>query len=220
MKRYKRFFADVQLGNQVVVAHVANTGSMKGCLREGAGALLSPASNPERKLRYSLEALQAPDKSWIGVNTSIPNLLIKSAFDERLIPDWHQFDEIKMEYKISRETRLDGVLFKGGKVVRYFEIKNVTLAEQDTALFPDSKTERGQKHLRELMNLVDQGAQAEIIYVIQRSDCKSFAAAKEIDPIYADLLKQARDRGVILRPLVAHVSAQGIQLDPGFKIRY
>lgn len=224
LKRYKRFFADVQLGNETVVAHVANTGSLKSCLREGAKALLSPAANPERKLRFSLEALQAPDNSWIGVNTSIPNSLIKSAFVEKLIPDWLQFDDIKMEHKISKETRLDGVLLKKGKPVRFFEIKNVTMADGDLrsqkgrALFPDAVTERGQKHLRELIRLVQEGFEAEIIYVIQRSDCASFSPAREIDPVYADLLKMAQDQGVLIRPLVARVTESGIEIDAKIEI--
>ncbi len=224
LKRYKRFFADVRLGDQVVIAHVANTGSLKSCLREGARALLSPASNPERKLRFSLEALQAPDGSWVGVNTSLPNRLVKAAFENKLISDWKSFDEIQMEHKISKETRLDGVLLKRGQPVRYFEIKNVTMAEGDfqtgqgRALFPDAVTERGQKHLRELIKLVETGVEAEIIYVIQRSDCIQFAAAHEIDPVYADLLKLAQKAGVIVRPLIAALSPEGIEIDTQIQI--
>lgn len=226
LKRYKRFFADVVIDGETVVAHVANTGSLKSCLREGTRALLSPAANPERKLRFSLEALESPHKTWVGINTSWPNSLVKEAFERGLIKDWKEFDDIKMEHKISKETRLDGVLLKKGKLARFFEIKNVTLATGDfeagqgVAQFPDAVTERGQKHLKELIKIVEDGAEAEIIYVVQRQDCVEFSAAREIDPDYADLLDRAKKAGVIVRVLVARLSEKGIELDPNIKIKF
>lgn len=225
IKRYKRFFADVLIDGETVVAHVANTGSLKSCLREGARALLSPASNPERKLRFSLEALETPNKSWVGVNTSWPNALVKEAFDLGLISDWKKFDEINMEHKISKETRLDGVLSLKGKLTRFFEIKNVTLASGDfengkgVAHFPDSVTERGQKHLKELTGLVEQGHEAEIIFVIQRTDCVKFSPAADIDPDYAALLQKAQKAGVHVRLLVVRLGAEGLQIEPNHKIK-
>lgn len=225
LKRYKRFFADVQLGQEVVVAHVANTGSLKSCLRPGAKALLTPATNPERKLRFTLEALQAPNGSWVGVNTQVPNPLVKQAFEQGLISDWKQFDQFQPEVKISKETRLDGVLLKAGKPIRYIEIKNVSLAVGDfekgqgEAAFPDAVTERGQKHLEELMALTKKGFEAELIFTIQRTDCQRFRAASEIDPRYAELLEKAQKSGVIVRPLVVEVGPQGYKINLTHKLK-
>jgi len=99
--------------------------------------------------------------------------------------------------KINQETRLD-FLFENKKTKRYVEVKNVTLAEKDTAYFPDAVTERGQKHLKELMSLIEDGHEAEIVYVVQRSDCVQFSPADDIDPEYGKLLRQASHKGLII----------------------
>jgi sugar fermentation stimulation protein A len=215
-RRYKRFFADVLLEGQTVVAHVANTGSMKGCLHVGGAVLLSPAANPERKLRYSLEAIQTPWKTWIGVNTAWPNQLVKEVFHRGLNADWKQFTAFKSEHKISQETRLDGLLTRADGSQRFVEVKNVTLASGDceglqgVAQFPDAKTERGKKHLEELINLVGEGFEAEMVFVVQRTDCVRFKPAWEIDPDYAFTLAKAVDVGVKVSVWAVEISTDGL----------
>ncbi|GIL18252.1 MAG: sugar fermentation stimulation protein [Oligoflexia bacterium] len=213
LKRYKRFFADIQLGEQVVVAHVPNTGSLKSCQEPGRPALLSPAKDPERKLKFTLEAIQVSTGTWVGVNTSWPNKLVQEAFQNRVIPEWTLFDQYQPEVKISPETRLDACLTnsKTGQK-RYIEVKNVTLKEKDFACFPDAVTERGQKHLLELMKLVEQGHQAELVFTIQREDCFKFRPADEIDPEYGRLLRLAHKKGVIISPFVIQIDEKGILL--------
>ncbi len=216
LKRYKRFFADVEIPvelpgktsteKRVEVAHVANTGSLKSVNNPGSRCLVSPASNPERKLRYSLEAIQAPSGAWVGVNTSLPNQLVREAFEAQRIAHWKMFDGFQGEVKINKETRLDALLTRGEKK-HYVEVKNVTLAEGTAALFPDAVTERGQKHLRELMSLVQQGHSAEIFFTVQRSDCLEFRPADQIDADYGKLLREAAKVGVI-------ISAHVIRLTP------
>jgi sugar fermentation stimulation protein A len=203
-KRYKRFFADVSLNGEIVVAHVANTGSLKTAVEAGRPCLLTEAENPERKLRYSLQAVQMPS-GWVGVNTSWPNLLAKEAFAEKIFPHWKKYDQLQAEVKISKETRLDLLLTnsKSGKK-HYVEIKNVSMASGDLAhkkglaQFPDAVTERGQKHLKELMKIVEKGDSAEILFVLQRQDCQAFSPADEIDPEYGKLLRQAKKAGVMI----------------------
>ncbi len=213
LKRYKRFFADVELEKQQVVAHVPNTGSLKGVLvSNDQPCWMTPAKDPERKLRYTLEAVQVPSGTWVGVNTSYPNKLVHQLFLDHKIPDWLQFESIKMEVKISAHTRLDGCLFAKDGSKRFIEIKNVSLTDgKQTALFPDAVTERGQKHLQELMDLMKQGHEAEIIFVIQRNDVTKFAAAKEIDPDYAKLLEEFVANKGIVRVLVFQLTKNGIQ---------
>lgn len=205
IRRYKRFFADIALETapqDVVVAHVANTGSLKTCLYPDSAALVSPASNPERKLKFTLEALALPWGGWVGVNTSWPNQLVKEIAAARSNPDWRDFTSYQSEVKISPETRLDGLLEDGQGRKRYIEIKNVTYATGDCpqgqgiAQFPDAVTERGQKHLREMMKLIDAGFEAELVFIVQRTDCNRFQAAKEIDPDYAQVFQEAVAHGL------------------------
>ena len=139
------------------------------------------------------------------------------AFQAHKISDWTQFSEAQPEVKINPETRLDLLLkTSGGKKLHYIEIKNVTMAQdeildgtqQKVAMFPDAVTERGQKHLRELMNLLKEGHSAEIVFTVQRQDCVAFRPAKEIDPDYATLLKEAISMGVKARALIVEVNAE------------
>lgn len=212
LKRYKRFFADIETPQGIVVAHVANTGSLKSVLSSGAECLLSESDNPERKLKFSLEALSDGLGGWVGVNTSIPNQLGLEAFHQKRVAHWKDYDEIKPEFKLSAETRLD-LRLRNSKTdqLHFVEIKNVTMKEGDCAQFPDAVTERGQKHLRELIGLTRLGHSTEILFVIQRTDCKRFAAAKEIDPEYAVLLEEARKAGVRVTVVTASVTENGVE---------
>jgi sugar fermentation stimulation protein A len=227
-KRYKRFFADVILEKRTEVAHVANTGSLKSCLSAGVDCLVKHSDNPERKLRFSLEALKSPAGNWIGINTSVPGGLVKEAFEKKNFKHWNEFTAIESEVKLSAETRIDFV-FGDGKIDRknvlksqgrlhFVEIKNVTLASGDYAVrkgrahFPDSVTERGQKHLRELMALVKKGHTAEIFFCVQRTDCIVFSPADEIDPEYGKLLREAHKKGVRITAAIAHFDEQGAYL--------
>ncbi|MFN8847092.1 MAG: DNA/RNA nuclease SfsA [Bdellovibrionales bacterium] len=212
VKRYKRFFADVELEGTLVTAHCPNTGSLKTCWQEGKVAYLSESKNPDRKLKYTLELTESPTGVLVGVNTAWPNKLVKEAFESKKISDWSAYDKIEMEVKISKETRLDACLVKKNGSKCYIEVKNVTLWDQGVALFPDAETTRGQKHLKELMLLKEQGHEAEIIFVIQRGDCHSFSPAVDFDPVYSLLLKQAFEQGVRIRPLKVQVSPIGLEV--------
>lgn len=202
LKRYKRFFADIDWNGRTVVAHVANTGSLKSCNQAGQPCLFTESDDPNRKLKYSLEMIQAPSGSWVGINTSWPNALVKEALLNKLLPHWEKWEEVKAEYKITPETRFDFAAFHSGGKKHFIEVKNVTLAENEVAKFPDAVTERGQKHLRELMRMIDEGHTAELVFVIQRNDVKSFAPADDIDPEYGRLLRQAIAKGVHVVPLL------------------
>lgn len=194
LKRYKRFFVDVQLDSgEIVTAHTANTGSMKTALEEGFRVALAKHNNPKRKLAYSLE-LSHNGKTWIGVNTHLPNQLVSEAISAGSIPELGPIHKIVPEIKISAETRLDFLLNDS----IYLEVKNVSMVLPTTtvAAFPDAVSVRAAKHLRELMNLKDQGFRAICLFVIQRDDATSFTPAKIIDPAYAEQFLMAQKAGV------------------------
>lgn len=227
LKRYKRFFADVQIGKDTVVAHVANTGSLKTCNTPESPCLVSPATNPERKLRYTLEMIKTPT-SWVGVNTSLPNSLVYELWQSQKVKHWQPFDQAQLEVKINKQTRLDLALWDSksqknlakGKLteikppLHFIEIKNVSMAENGKALFPDAVTERGQKHILEMIELMEQGFTCEFVFVIQRSDCTSFSPADDIDPEYGKLLRLAQKKGLKISPFACDLTPTGITLQP------
>lgn len=223
LKRYKRFFADIDWKGSSIVAHVANTGSMKGVNVQGQSCLFSHSDNPNRKLKFTLEMIKAQSGAWVGVNTSTPNTLVRETLEEVIgkggvltlgpFATWSTFSSVKPEFKLSAETRLDFALFSDCQTKRhYIEVKNVTLGEEGIAKFPDAVTERGQKHLRELMVLLEQGHSAEIVFTVQRDDCRSFAPADDIDPEYGRLLREAQRKGLRITPLVVELSPTEVRL--------
>lgn len=221
LKRYKRFFADIELQGQTVVAHVPNTGSMKGVNNPGQLCLISESTNPERKLKFTLEMIRSPEGSWVGVNTAIPNTVVRETMEKVVgnkdiqgaFASWASFDSYKAEHKISAETRLDFALSKkDSKAMHFIEVKNVTLGENGVAKFPDAVTERGQKHLRELMSLIEQGHTAELLFTVQRSDCTQFSPADDIDPVYGQLLREAQSKGVKITPMLVSLSPDEVVL--------
>ena len=213
-RRHKRFFADFTLADndELQVAHVANTGSLKSVLLPPQPCLVSKATNPERKLQWTLEALGAADGSWVGVNTAWPNALAAEAHAQKWVLHWREFDVCEREYAISKATRLDLRLVQTATGKQHFvEVKSVTLKVGEQAQFPDAKTERGQKHLVELMKLQEQGHTAEILFVVQRSDVQELAPAVTIDPVYAELLEKAHHLGVRVSARIVEIGRQGLQ---------
>ncbi|MDG0816796.1 DNA/RNA nuclease SfsA [Bdellovibrio svalbardensis] len=216
LKRYKRFFADIEFQGQTLTAHLPNTGSLKSANNPGQPCLFSASDNPERKLKWTLEMIKSPEGAWVGVNTSTPNTVVRETLQHVVgkgkevvgtFADWAQFDEVKPEYKISAETRLDFMIKKkSSEKMHFIEVKNVTLGENGVAKFPDAVTERGQKHLRELMALMEQGHTAEIVFTIQRNDCGTFSPADDIDPEYGKLLREAFHKGLTVSPIVVELS--------------
>ncbi len=209
-KRYKRFFADIMYENQLVTAHVPNTGSLKSCLFADQDCYFTKSDDPNRKLKYTLEVVSTPT-GFVGVNTATPNKMMADAVRSGWLNHWKEYPEVKPEFKLSAETRLDFRISKGDKH-HFIEVKNVTLKQDESASFPDAETTRGQKHLKELMELKKQGHGAEIVFFIQRSDVQDFKPAKDIDPVYAQLLKEAHEAGVQITPIVCEVNPSSIQL--------
>ncbi len=194
-KRYKRFFADIKIGEEIVVAHTANTGSMKTCLGENWPALLSFHDSPTRKLKYSFEMVHN-GKTWIGINTSMTNHLAIEGIKNGVIKELQNYKDLKPEAKIG-QSRIDILLSNSESDQCYVEVKNVTLVdEEDHCLFPDAVTERGLKHLNELMELKSKGIRTVMLFVVQREDCSAFKIEQSIDRAYCEKLKEVMKAGV------------------------
>ncbi|EGB15169.1 sugar fermentation stimulation protein [Pseudodesulfovibrio mercurii] len=220
VRRIKRFTVEaVALDGPdrgaLLKAHTNNTGSMLGLLRPGGTALLSPAANPDRKLRYTLEALDLAG-AMVGVNTLTPNRMLHAAWRAGALPEMDGYEHFQKEAKVG-ESRLDAHL-TGTRGDLWVECKNVTLVEEDVARFPDAITERGQKHLRELMALAVTGARVALFLLVQRPDGRCFGPADFIDPVYAELFYEALDAGVEAWPYVADVDETGITLGRKLKV--
>lgn len=196
IKRYKRFLADIELADgSMVTAHCPNSGSMRGCAEPGAPVWISQSDNPKRKLKYTWEVIRTT-ASYIGVNTLVPNRLVRDSIKNGLVAELSQYTKVRSEVKTSDHTRLDLMLEDGAGSRCYVEIKNCTLVEAGMAMFPDAVTTRGQKHLEELVMLKGRGHRAVIFYLIQRMDARQFTPAAAIDPEYAKKLAWAADKGV------------------------
>jgi sugar fermentation stimulation protein A len=208
IRRYMRFLADITLDSgDVVTAHCTNSGSMKSCLEDGAEVFLSPVTDPNRKTRFTWEMIKI-NGDWVGINTSIPNILAYEFLLNNTIPGLQGYTHVKREVKIG-DSRLDIYAEKPGEIC-FIEVKNVTLKEGNMALFPDAVTIRGQKHLQTLMEIKKQGFRAVMLYVIQRMDVEAFGPAAEIDPKYALLLKHAIEKGVEVFPVQVKVNPEQI----------
>ncbi|MBT0654483.1 DNA/RNA nuclease SfsA [Geomobilimonas luticola] len=211
IKRYQRFLADIQLDcGTVVTAHCPNSGSMLGCMTPGSPVLLSQSHNPSRKLKYTWE-LVSVQGYWIGINTGLPNRLVHEAIEAGVIQELQGYTSIRPEVPYGTNSRID-LLLTGSPGCCYVEVKNVTLREGEMALFPDAVTTRGQKHLRELIEVVRNGARGVIFFVVQREDCHSVSPADAIDPEYGRLLRLAVKNGVEALAYQAFVTPEAIQI--------
>lgn len=194
LRRYKRFFTDIELSDgSVVIAHTPNTGSMKQCAIAGYNVLISKTDNPKRKLKYTLELIQIGD-NWVDTHTQRTNRVVEEALRNNWIKSLEDY-QVQPEYKIGK-SRIDFYLEKGAAKV-LIEVKNVTLCcDSTTACFPDAVTTRGQKHLQELLTAKKQGYRAVIFFLVQRSEATEFSPADDIDPEYGRLLREVVAGGV------------------------
>ena len=197
IKRYKRFMADVVLqSGETVTAHCPNTGAMLGVQEADSEVWLSPARNPDRKLKFTWELIRV-DEGLVGVNTAHPNQIVTEAIENNKIPEFSGYDTLRREVKYGKNSRIDILLSDDGKPDCYVEIKNVHLRRQSRiAEFPDSVSTRAAKHQGELSEMVKRGARAVTMYLCQREDCDSFTLAADIDPDYAAAATAARAVGV------------------------
>ncbi len=228
IKRYKRFLADFELDNgEIVTAHCANTGPMKGVLWPGGRVRLKYSPSPKRKLDWSWEQAEVPShnelrKCWVGINTSLPNKLIKYLIEANCLErELGPISSIQSEvvYGSEGKSRIDLLLdpVNTNKDIRkiYVEVKNTTWCDNSLALFPDTVTKRGQKHLRELMSICP-NSRAVLIPCISRNDMEYFAPGDAADRLYGELFREALTKGMEVIPCSFgffndHISWEGVK---------
>ena len=217
VKRYKRFFADIKLKNQVVVAHCPNTGSMMGLLDEGNEVFISKNDDPKRKLKYTLEIIKVK-KNLVGVNTHFANKIAFHGLSNNLVKEVKNTNNIKPEVFFDKETRFDFLVEKDNQKT-FVEVKNVTLSRKDKlAEFPDAVTSRGSKHLKTLIEATKKGYKTYLLFLVQIQGVTDFKIAKDIDKEYYENYKLAKKAGVKFLAYRCKISSKEIKIEKKIKI--
>jgi len=217
IKRYKRFFTDVNIDGVKVIAHCPNTGSMRGLLDEGNEVYLLKHNDQKRKLKYGLEIIKA-NKNLVGVNTHMANKIVKHALENNLIKELQDLDQIKSEVFFNNETRFDFYLEKK-KLKMFLEVKNVTLfRDKKTSEFPDAVTSRGSKHLLTLIDATKKGYKSYLIFLVQIQNMENFKIAKDIDSEYYNNYLKAKKAGVKFLAYRCKINSKEIFVEKKLKI--
>lgn len=210
VSRINRFAALVNVDREMVQAHVPNSGRLTELLREGAPIVLRQLFSPSRKTSYDLLLVEYPDAGWVLIEATAANQLmhdyIKGGHIDKLLP----YDNIKREATFGN-SRFDIMAWSGEKRY-YMEVKCVTLVDGGVAMFPDAPTERGRKHIEELIKAKKQGYGVGIAFVIQRCDAKSFMPNFDMDPEFSETLKTAYNSGVDLYAFNCTVTEKDINI--------
>jgi sugar fermentation stimulation protein A len=218
VRRYKRFLADIRLEDgREITAHCPNSGSMKTVAIPGNRALVSPADNPKRKLKWTWEVAYVGDGSVPAlVNTALPNRVVREGIELGLIPELAQYDAIRPEVPYGERSRIDLLLTGAGRPDTYVEVKNVTLLNDDEpgmARFPDAVTTRGTRHLRELMGVVAAGGRGVLVFHTARGDAEQVRPADTIDPTYGETLREAHAAGVEILAYRVRVTPEEVTIE-------
>ena len=217
VKRYKRFFADIKLNEETIIAHCPNTGSMMGLLDEGNEVFVSKNDDPKRKLKYTLEIIKVK-KNLVGVNTHFANKIAFHGLSNNLVKEVKNSNNIKPEVFFDKETRFDFLVEKNNQKT-FVEVKNVTLSRKDKlAEFPDAVTTRGSKHLKTLIEATKKGYKTYLLFLVQIQGVTDFKIAKDIDTEYYENYKLAKKAGVKFLAYRCKISSKEIKIEKKIKI--
>jgi sugar fermentation stimulation protein A len=214
VRRYKRFLADMVLedGRQIV-AHCPNPGSMLGLAEPGSRCWLSAKTARGRKLDFGWEIVETQSGVLVGINTGSANRVVAEALATGKLPDLPTGGVWRPEVRFGTGTRFDFAHEAPDGRLTYLEVKSVTLSRRPgLAEFPDARTSRGAKHLRELSAAYALGHRAILLFLVQRDDCGRLQVAADIDPAYAAALALARTQGAELQAYHCSIAPTGISL--------
>ncbi|GGG67343.1 sugar fermentation stimulation protein [Salipiger pallidus] len=214
LRRYKRFLADARLEDgREITAHVANPGAMLGTKDEGLRIWLEPNDDPKRKLKFAWRLVEHDSGAFTGVDTSLPNRMLKVALEEGRVAGLAGYDAVRPEVKYGENSRIDFLLTGEGRSDAWVEVKSVTMKRTPgLAEFPDSVTKRGAKHLAELALMAEAGHRAVMLYLVQRTDCSRVTLAADIDPAYAAAFADAVARGVEVLAFGCEITPEAVEL--------
>ena len=217
IKRYKRFFADINIKNEIIAAHCPNTGSMMGLLDQNNEVWISKNNDPKRKLKYTLEIIKAKD-NLVGVNTHLANKIVYEGLSNNLINEFMNSDSIKPEVYYNKNTRFDFLVNKNNQN-HFIEVKNVTLFRtNNVAEFPDAVTSRGSKHIKTLIEATEKGYKSYVLFLVQIQNIENFQIAKDIDKIYYENYLLAKKDGVQFLAYRCNIDTNSITIEKKLNI--
>ena len=214
VRRWNRFLSEVELedGRGIVRAHCPNPGSMMGLKEPGLRVWLEPNDDPKKKLKFGWRLVEFENGHWSGIDTAVPNRVVKEALRARAVAPLSAYGEVVPEVKYGTNSRVDFLLRGPGLPDAYVEVKNVHLRRDgDWAEFPDSVTARGAKHLGELAAVAAAGHRAVMLYLVQRTDCARLKMASDLDPAYAEAFERAADAGVEMLAYGTRIDVGGVR---------
>ena len=210
LDRPNRFIAHVDVNGTVETVHVKNTGRCRELLLPGAAVRLEVSDNPKRKTKYDLVAVRKQELGWVNMDSQAPN---------KVVGEWlskQEFDLVRPEFAYGK-SRIDFYMERSGE--RYvMEVKGCTLENEGVCKFPDAPTERGVKHLHELIKACESGYEAYIFFVIQMEKAEYFTPNRETHPEFADALKTASEKGVKILAYTCKVSPEEMVIDKPCKV--
>ncbi len=215
LRRYKRFLADIETaGGEQLTIHCPNTGSMLNCMSEGCRVWFSRSQDPKRKLPGTWELGETPHGRLACINTARANALVEEALRGGVITELAGFTGLRREVRFGEENSRADFCLQFATGPAWIEVKSVTLGFADSAVaaFPDARTERGARHLRELAAQARAGVRAVQLYCVNLSGIEAVRAAQEIDPAYAAGLCEAREAGVEVLAYGAEITPEAIRL--------
>ena len=217
LKRLNRFTVLVQIDGREVKAHLANSGRLGELLVPGHTVLLAPVESENRKTKYDLCLIQTESKAWVSADARLPNKLFHEAFSSHALKPFLKYDKIQPEVTFG-QSRLDFKL-KNASEYCIVEVKSITLVEDGIGYFPDAPTERGRKHLKELLQIKKEGHRAAAVFVVQRSDAQSVIPNDDADPEFGETLRDVFHQGVEVYAYRCRVDSQEIVFHDEIPVR-
>lgn len=214
IERPNRFIAKVEIGGVTETVHVKNTGRCRELLVKGTTVYLEKSNNPERKTGYDLIAVLKNGKTLINMDSQIPN-----AVTEEWLKKGNLFskDAVIRREVTHNKSRFDFYIEEGGRKI-FLEVKGCTLETDGIARFPDAPTERGVKHINELIDCVNEGFEAYILFVIQMKGIKHFEPNDKTHSAFGDALRNAESKGVNILAYDCNVTKDTIEIDKEIKV--